>query len=320
MEREITVKLLMNFGRVSVCLLVTAFSSQAQDTPDATAPVKVTMTVTANAAKGKTLPELTKEDVIVKRGKERLPVTNWVPARGDHAGLLLCILIDDSADSSLGNKLDELRAFIDAQPATTSVAVGYMSNATVRIVQDFTTDHGLAAKSLRLPLGTVGAYGSPYLSVIDIMKRWPESQNRREVIMVTDGIDRAGRGSSGLSNPDVDTANDVAQRTGTIIHTIYTPGVGRSHRNFWAASSGENGIAKLSAVTGGEAFYLGLGTPVSFKPYLDELQTILDNQYFLSFFVKPGKRAGLQYVKLSTEIPGVELAAADGVWAPAAAK
>ena len=69
-----------------------------------------------------------------------------------------------------------------------------MRNATVQIVQDFTNDHTAAAKALRLPVGSTGAYGSPYLSVIDLMKRWPEHPNRREIVMVTDGIDRARRG------------------------------------------------------------------------------------------------------------------------------
>jgi hypothetical protein len=83
-----------------------------------------------------------------------------------------------------------------------------MRNATVQIAQNFTNDHAAAAKALRLPTGSTGAYGSPYLSVIDLIKRWPEHTNRREVIMITDGIDRArrGLGSRGLSpiSPDVD--------------------------------------------------------------------------------------------------------------------
>jgi hypothetical protein len=84
-----------------------------------------------------------------------------------------------------------------------------MRNASVQIVQNFTNDHAAAAKALRLPLGSAGAYGSPYLSAIDLMKRWPETQNRREVVMVTDGINRARGGPRwrGLSNnPDVDSA------------------------------------------------------------------------------------------------------------------
>jgi hypothetical protein len=63
---------------------------------------------------------------------------------------------------------------------------------------------------------------------------------------------------------------------------------------------------------------MGLQSPVSIKPYLDAVQQILDNQYLLGFQAKPGKKAGLQYVTLSTEVAGVELASADAVWVPAA--
>jgi hypothetical protein len=296
-------------------MVLSSFPMMAKN-PAETDTVPVTMTVTASVDNGKRMPDIQKEDVVVKKGKDRLPVTEWVAARGDHAGLELFILIDDASDASLGNKLNELRTFINAQPATTSVGVGYMRNATVQIIQNPTTDHALAAKALRLPLGSVGAYGSPYLSVADLMKRWPASANRHEVILVSDGIDRAHRGRNALLNPDVDTANDVAQRTGTIIHTIYSPGVGHWHRNFWQANNGENALAKLSDVTGGESFYLGLQSPVSFTPYLDQLQKILNNQYLLSFEVKPDKKAGLQRVNLSTEVPGVDFDAADAVWVP----
>lgn len=301
-----------------VAMLAATPRLRAQDAPAAsTAPVR--MTVTASVDSDKRMPEIKKEDVAVGQGKERLQVTEWIPAQGDRAGLDLFILIDDASDSTLGVHLDDLRAFISAQASTTSIGVGYMRNATVQIVQNFTTDHDAAAKSLRLPVGSVGAYGSPYLSVIDLMKRWPAHQNRREVVMITDGIDRARRGMTwrGLSiSPDVDTASEVAMRTGTIIYTIYAPGVGRIHRNYWEATNGQMGISKLSDVTGGESYYLGLQTPVSLKPYLDRIQNALGSQYLLSFSAEPGKKAGLQSVSISTEVAGVELAAADAVWAP----
>ncbi len=302
-----------------VAMVTSIVPLNAQEASTATVPVK--MTVTANVASDKRMPEINQQDVFVKQGKERLRVTEWFPAQGDRAGLDLFILIDDASDARLGSHLENLRTFINAQPSTTSVGVGYMRNATVQIVQDFTTDHAAAAKALRLPLGSAGAYGSPYLSVIDLMTRWPANQNRREVVMVTDGIDRARRGMfwRGLNvNPDVDSASDVAMRTGTIIHTIYAPGVGRLYRNYWEATNGQLGIAKLSDVTGGESFFLGLQSPVSFAPYLDQLQKILDNQYLLSFSAKPDKKAGLQFVTLSTEVAGVEFAAADAIWVPAA--
>jgi hypothetical protein len=112
------------------------------------------------------------------------------------------------------------------------------------------------------------------------MKRWPETINRNEVIMITDGIDQARRclRYNGLIwiSPDVDAASAVAQRTGTVIHTIYTPGVGRLHHNFGEANNGQNGMAKLSDQIGGESLFLGLQPPVSFEPYLDRIKTTLE--------------------------------------------
>jgi hypothetical protein len=284
--------------------------------------VPVRMTVTASVASDKRMPEIRQEDVLVKRGKERLRVTDWALAQGNRAGLDLFILIDDASDPRIGSQFDVLRNFINAQPQTTSIGIGYMRNTTVQIVQDFTTDHVAAAAALRLPFGSRAAFGSPYYSVIDLMKRWPEGKNRREVLMVTDGIDRVNRHIGvrrGYSvNPTVDTATAFAQRTGTMIHTIYFPGVGHLQRNYWEATNGQLDMARLSDKTGGESFYLGLQSPVSFQPYLSQLQNALNNQYLVSFSAKPGKKAGLQYVELSTEVAGVEFSTHDAVWVPAA--
>jgi hypothetical protein len=285
--------------------------------PTTTAPVRMTVTL-QGLAENKRMPEVTHEDVIVRQGKDRLPVTSWTPARGDRAGLDLFILIDDAANTRLGFQLDDLRQFINAQPSTTSVGVGYMRNGSVQITQNFTTDHNRAAKALRLPIASSGGYGSPYLSVIDLMKRWTDNGNRREVVMITDGIDRfrGGPHYRGLSfiSPDVDAASRVAQRSGTMIHTIFARGVGRLGNNFWEITNGQNGIAKLSEETGGQSYYLGVQNPVSFKPYLDDLQTALDNQYVLEFNAAPGTKSGLEYIKLSTEVAGIELGSADSVW------
>jgi hypothetical protein len=308
-----------------LCAVVTMAAAVMTATPsnaqEMTASVPVRMTITASVPSDKRMPELSQQDIAVTRGKERLKVTEWIPAKGDRAGLDLFILIDDVSNPALGMHLDDLRSFINAQPSTTAIGVGYMRNATVQIAQNFTTDHAAAANALRLPLGSAGAYGSPYLSVIDLMKRWPASDNRHEVLMVTDGIDRARRSipSRGLyTNPDVDSASDVAMRTGTIIHTIYAPGVGRQDRNYWEATNGQMGIAKLSDVTGGESFFLGLQQPASFAPYLDQLQNILNNQYLLGFSARAGKKPELRYVSINTEVAGVELASANAVWVPAA--
>jgi hypothetical protein len=299
------------------------FPAQAQKAPAATTPVQ--MTVTLNTlGENKRTPEVNIEDVIVRQGSDRLQVTGWTPLREDRAGLDLFILIDDASHPVLGSQFDDLRSFINALPPNTSIGVGYMRNGTVQIAQDLTTDHAQATKALRLPLASNGAYGNPYLSAIDLMKRWPDDSKRREIVMVSDGIDRfrSAQRYRGLRfiSPDVDSASRVAQRTGTTINTIFARGVGRMANNFWEITNGQNGMAKLSEETGGQSFYLGTQNPVSFKPYLDELQRNLDNKYVLEFRAVPGPKPGLQYVKLSTEVAGVELDSADSVWVSARAR
>jgi len=215
-----------------------------------------------------------------------------------------------------------------------------MSNASIQIVQNFTTDHALAAKAIRLPRGSLSAMDSPYLSLISLIKGWPEQKVLREVLMITDGIDRLrGERASGYpSSPrygrtiqtppppprglgsistDATTASETSQRYGVIVHGIYATGVGRAGRNAWEAQLGQSGVSKIADETGGEYFALGITPPLSFEPYLKRLQQIFDNQYYLVFRAIPGKKAGLQRVGISTDVPDVEIAAADNVWVPA---
>ena len=148
-------------------------------------------------------------------------------------------------------------------------------NGTADILQNPTSDHAQAGKALRLPLGDAGASGSPYFSVVDLIKRWPEGAVRREILMVSDGIDRFGGG--GPSNPYVDSAIEEAQRAGVIIYSIYTPGVGHYGHSFWRMNWGQNYLSQISDETGGETYYLGFGAPVSLAPYLDDLKPPVDS-------------------------------------------
>jgi hypothetical protein len=277
------------------------------------------MTVTLRVpGNNKRTPEVSRDDVVVKQGKQVLPVSAWVPARGDKAALDLFILLDDSSDPVLGLQFAELRSFIQSQAASTLVGVGYMRNGTVDIAQDFTTDHDRAASALRLPLANSGAFRSPYLSVINLINRWPVNGNRREIVMITDGIDRFHNWPHerrlDYVSPYVDSASYAAQRTGTVIDTIYARGVGRWGRNYWEITNGQNNIARLSDATGGESYFLGPQNAVSFRPYLDDISNAIANQYLLEFTAAPGKKSGLRYISLNTRIAGVELDSADGVW------
>jgi hypothetical protein len=289
--------------------------SMAAQQPALSPGVPAKMVVTVEARHGSTVPVINREDVMVYEGHDRDQVTDWTPLQGNHAGLELFILLDDGLSTSVGSQLNELQKFISAQPATTAIGIGYMRDGTVAVAQNLTADHAQAAKALRLPIGERGISASPYLSITDLIKKWPLHQERREILMISDGIDALYGG--GPDDPYVDQAIEEAQKAGVIVFSIYARGAGHYGHSLWRVNWGQNYESQLSDETGGEAYYLGLESPVSFAPYLDDLTQRLTRQYLLTFLAKPEKKAGARQVKLRTEVPNAELVAADKVYTPA---
>jgi VWFA-related protein len=272
----------------------------------------VTTTVTA-VGKKETPPEIKRDDVKLYSGKEQMQVANW--RRGD--SLFIAVLIDDSLDPRLAQNFNDLKAFFMAQPQSTYIAVAYSRNGTAAVAQDFTQDHALAAKALRLPLGAGGAFTSPYLSVQDWMKRWPDNGgDRRSIIMISSGIDYF-RGSFDPVDPDLDSTISRAQKQNINIWTVYYPDQGHRGRRQFQAFNAQSNLSRLSEETGAEAFYLGSGFPVSLKPYFDEIADHLKNQYLLTFEGNGGKKGKFERIRLNTEVPKIEFMVPSEVFLPA---
>jgi hypothetical protein len=298
---------------IAIVLLTTLYA-MGQESSAAASPVH--MLVTVEARHGNNPPELTRDDVMVYEGHDRDRVTDFVPAQGDQAALEFFFLIDDGSTEYLGSLLDDIRQFMKAQPATTKIGVAYMQNGVAQIVQNLTSDHAQAAKSLRLPLGYLGADASPYFSLQDLLKRWPQSAARREVCMITDGVDWFG--GSGPDDPYPDEAIADAQRAGVIVFDIYMPGQGHAAHSYYLYYWAQIYLSKVAEQTGGESYYINFtGAPVTLTPYLDGVGQHLSHQYFLSFIPKPEKKAGMRHVRLRTEVPNAQLIAASNVYVPA---
>ena len=294
-----------------------ALTLAAQQAPG-TNGVAVQMVVTVEAHHGNDVPVLDAKDVMVHEGKDRDQLTDWVPAQGDHAGLELFILLDDGSAQSMATQFSDIRKFMDGQPSSALIGVAYMRNGVAQIEQNLTNDHSLAAKALRIPIGTAGANGSPYFALTDLLKRWPPSNNRREVLMVSDGIDRI-YGTGDLQDPYLTATIEDAQRAGVVVSAIYNPGAGHVGHSYWLNYWGQLYLAELAERSGGESYYIGMtGAPVAFAPYLSDLANRLNHQYILTFVPKPEKKAGLRRVKVTTEVHNAELVAADQVFVPAA--
>lgn len=273
----------------------------------------VTMTVTAVGKKDTQPPALTKDDVQLFEGKEKVQAADW--KRGD--ALFLAILIDDSLESVVANQWGDLKAFMMAQPENTYIAVAYARNGAAMVAQDFTKDHALAAKALRIPLGNAGAFTSPYLAVQDWEKRWPDSGERKSIILFSSGIDYF-RGSFDPVDPDLDTTISHAQKKNINIWTIYVPDAGHVGRRSFRVFNAQSNLSRLSEETGAESYYLGFGTPVTLKPYFDEIQMHLNNQYLLTLVGNGGKKGKFERVRVTSEVPNVEFLTPSEVFLPAA--
>jgi len=324
------------FAVVSVFVL-SRFVGRAQEkgTPN-TAQVHVVITA-AGLESDREVSRLKQDEVTVRQGRTNLQVTQLIPAQGDNAALQLMILIDDTLNiSAVGNNLNDIRELIKAQPPSTVVGIGYMSNAGVNMLQNFTADHEAAAKAVRLPRGGLSAMDSPYLSLISLVRGWPQQKVRRVVLMVSDGIDRL-RGERPRTNQlgpnfgpafhtmptistDATSASEISQRFNVLVFAIYSPGVGRAGRSSWELQLGLAGLTKIAQETGGEMYSLGTSAPVSFKPFLEQFQKALDNQYYLVFLATPRNRAGLQRIRIDTEASNSEILSPDNVWVEAGAR
>ncbi len=302
---------------LGVCASLSVVADSAAQQPAAARGTPVHMVVTVEPKHGSDIPVINRNEVTVYEGRDRDTVTDWIPAQGDRAAMELFILIDDESSTSLGSQLEDLRQFIDSRPASTKVGVAYMQNGIARIVQNLTDDHAAAAKSLRLPMGFGGENSSPYFSVSDLVKKWPATEARRAVVVISDGIDRY-YGAGDVEDPYLQAAIDDAGRAAISVSAIYTPGVGHYGHSYWQNYWGQIYLSQLADKTGGEAYYIGFsGAAVSFAPYLDELSHRMQHQYLLGFLAKAQKKAGWQQIRLMTEIPNVDLVSAGRVWVPA---
>jgi VWFA-related protein len=263
--------------------------------------------VTAETKATEGVTTIPKQSVSVYENRKLKDVSGWAPLRGARSGLQLVVLLDDSSRGNLGLQLNDIRSFLNGLPPNAQVAIGYMRNGTPNLVQDFTNDHAQAAKALRLPQGIAGANGSPYFCLSDLVKHWPGGNNdvRREVIMVTDGVDRYSGGRFDPEDPYVQAATSDAQKAGVIVYSIYYRGAGRLDRSLVATDGGQNYLTQISGATGGKVYLEGFGNPVSFAPFLSDIQRKLQNQYELTFVstAKPG----LQSIRVKTNQPNTSL-------------
>lgn len=252
-------------------------------------------------------PELQMVDISVTEDGDPQTILS-VRAIGNNSPLTLAVLIQDDLVQSVANEVKPIGDFIRRLPKNSRVLVGYLRTGSLQVRQKFTTDLEKAAKALRSP-ASVASVGpsSPYLEVIDAIKRFDsQPSGRRAILLVSDGLDisRGIDSSSAGQSIDLQRAINDAQRRGIAVYAFYSPSV--ATQNSLLTSNAQSSLQRLADETGGRAFFQGTGAPVSFDPFLKNLSSSLETQIALTY-LSTHLDKGFHRIRIRSATPGVEL-------------
>ena len=249
---------------------------------------------------------LSQQDLAIKINGKDSTITNWTPLRGENDRLELVLLIDGAARTSMATQFGEITNFVKTLPPTAKFAIAYMENGQAVLTSPLTTDRAQALKGLHIPGGVPGISASPYFCLSNLAQHWPSNDRgaRREVVMITDGVD--------YYNPRYDPEDPYMQaaitdsvRAGLVVYSIYWQNQGRFDRSMRGTDAGQNLLLSVTQATGGNSYWEGFGNPVSFQPYFQDLDRRLQNQYEVSFTTQLKNKPDVENMKLkATGISG----------------
>ena len=199
--------------------------------------------------------------------------------------LTLAILFQDDLVSSVSVEARTIAGFIRNQPGGSRVMVGYIHQGSLEVQRKFTNELDKVAQGVRPPLGLASASPfNPYVEIIEGLRRFDSQPlGRRAMLVISDGLD-VSRGLDS-SNPgqslDLQRAITEAQRRSVAIYSIFAPSIVSTGQNL--NLNGQSCLERLSSETGGRAFFQGTSAPVSFDPFLKEINALLGKQIALTY-------------------------------------
>jgi len=194
--------------------------------------------------------------------------------------MTLAILFQDDLVSSVAVEIKNMANFIRNEPGGDRAMVAYIRPGSLEVRRKFTNELDKAAQSIRAPqsLASAGAY-NPYVEIIEGLRRFDsQPMGRRAMIVVSDGIDvaRGVDSSTPSQSLDLQRAISEAQRRGVAIYSIFAPPAAATMAGL--TLNGQSCLQRLSDETGGRAFFQGSAAPVSFDPFLKEIDQLLKLQ------------------------------------------
>src|SRR3989440_4260879 len=273
----------MKIRRINKLVLLAAFASLAvsavaQDgRPSRGAPKPVTVPISIRVRRS-TPVEMKFVDFVLREDGE---LQREISRRSQiDSPMTLAILVQDDLVSSVSIETKNIANFIRNEPGGDRVMVAYIRPGSLEVRRKFTNELDKAAQSVRVPqsLASAGAY-NPYVEIIEGLRRFDsQAMGRRAMIVVSDGIDisRGADSSTPSQSLDLQRAISEAQRRGVAIYSIFAPPAAQTLAAL--TLNGQSCLQRLSDETGGRAFFQGTSAPVSFDPFLKEIDSLLKMQ------------------------------------------
>jgi|SRR5215813_1310498 len=272
------------FLTLPLCLLLcfTSFSQDNDGTGRNRGPGKpITVPVTLRLAKP---VEMRVVDFLLREDGDMQTILS-IHHQND-TPLTLALLLQDDLVSSINTETRGLANFIANQPSGTKVMTAYIRSGSLAVHRRFTTDLEKAATTLRPPTGSAAlAPYNPYVEIIEALKRFDSQPlGRRAIIVVTDGLDISRGMDSSIPSQSVDLQRAIsdAQKRSVAIYSIYVPSAGLAGNQFLLINA-QSCLERLSSETGGRAFFQGTAAPVSFDPFLKQIDELLARQLAVTY-------------------------------------
>jgi len=260
------------------------------------------------SAKNGSVGQVPAQSLKLKVNGKDSSVTNFTPLADANSPVELVLLLDSGARTSLGSQFSEIESFVKEMPPNTRMAIAYMDNGRAAFSSQLSSNAADVLKGLHLSAGFPGSNASPYFCLSDLAKNWPSHDRtaRREVLMVTDGVDNYERRYD-PEDPYVAASINDSVRAGLIVYSIYWKDMGRANNGWYETNAGQNLLLEVTQATGGNSYWEGIGNPVSLQPFLQDLRRRLNNQYELSFTAPSNGKPEVESLKVDLKVPSAKV-------------
>lgn len=261
-------------------------------------------------AKNSNAPQVSAQNLKIKVNGKDSTVTSFSLLQENNSPVELVLLLDAGARSSLGTQFNDIQGFVKEMPPNTKMAIAYMQQGRAAFASQLSSNAADVLKGLHLGSGIPGENASPYFCLSDLAKNWPSHDRtaRREVVMITDGVDNYERRFD-PDDPYVQTAIKDSVRAGLVVYSIYWKNTGLANNTWYATNAGQNLLFIVTQATGGNSYWQGLGNPVSLEPFFQDLRRRLNNQYEVSFTAPSNGRPEVESFKVDAHVPSAKVAA-----------